>query len=660
MEFGSLEKYRKNPSEAALLALAQEAQALGYTIAYQVTRNSHDADDVTQEMLLEFLDRLPRLRDPVHAKRWIHRVALHKSIDVKRMKKRRSEREKKVAWSLSDRASDRTESVEEVALVHEALATLTEKLRYVIIEHFFAKRTLASLATELGCSAPVVWKRIEQGKEVLARKLKRAGFAATIPMVPAILERTELSACPHALSPAVTAKVQFVLSQSIAATGASFTISVGGIFMSAKQSMTLSHLIIGLFCLMLGAGSMYLASSEPIDSPGEAAAGSTLRPEGPGLESLTIAAAESGDATVSELRARIEELEAELSSRPVAAQNGEEPGEGPSVLVARLERIREWAPQAMRRFQEATPEEQQALEEPLQRELGELTAGLRELIMVEPDLFFDFLKSLTPEQEFMQHLLLDVTQNKHLPRHGSLVVSAGSYPPKFIDGAIELLRNGSRETRVALLQFFQDLRGLSRERVTELESFIWSDDPALAAVGLRAAAGRGEFKPTQEVQEELHRIVREGADAVLLEPAIYYLGQLQGERVEQDLLDRLERGRAHGLESVLLSVLAPHARNTQQPAAYARAITSALRRGVDQGALDLMVQLSLVLDFEHARPILVDLEGRVQRKRRDALVAINTMIDEGQTDVGQFQQAYFAAMTTVEERGAVHVHEETP
>ena len=78
------EAYRSNPGPEALIRLLRGSQGLVHTLCYRVLRHAQDSEDAAQQVLLELIDELPRLKDAEHVERWLHRVSFHVALNLKR------------------------------------------------------------------------------------------------------------------------------------------------------------------------------------------------------------------------------------------------------------------------------------------------------------------------------------------------------------------------------------------------------------------------------------------------------------------------------------------------------------------------------------------------------------------------------------------------
>src|SRR4029077_12385141 len=67
-----------------------------FRLAFRMTGNEQDAEDVVQESLLRAFKKLEDFDERASFKTWLHRIAVNCSLDVVRARKRR-----RIPWSLA-------------------------------------------------------------------------------------------------------------------------------------------------------------------------------------------------------------------------------------------------------------------------------------------------------------------------------------------------------------------------------------------------------------------------------------------------------------------------------------------------------------------------------------------------------------------------------
>ena len=142
--------------------------------AVHLTGNAGSADDIVQETLLRAW-RTPRIleQDPTSTRSWMFTVARNLVIDEARSAKRRHE---SPTETLPESPSQEiTDSIFDSLLVADALATLSEDHRAVIVEAYFMGRNTAELALELGIAEGTVKSRLHYGLRALRLTLQEKG-----------------------------------------------------------------------------------------------------------------------------------------------------------------------------------------------------------------------------------------------------------------------------------------------------------------------------------------------------------------------------------------------------------------------------------------------------------------------------------------------------
>lgn len=188
----------QSPETTALIARARggDRAAFGalmrahyepvFRVVYSILRNEHDARDVSQEVWLRIWRELPNFRGEAKFTTWIHPIAVRKSLDHLRKRRRWFDRFLPFATAVDEDAStpavaepstestarDEAEGAERHEQVRRALDALPPKHRAVL-----ALRELQGLSYEeiaAATSVPVgtVMSRLFHARRLLAQKLK--------------------------------------------------------------------------------------------------------------------------------------------------------------------------------------------------------------------------------------------------------------------------------------------------------------------------------------------------------------------------------------------------------------------------------------------------------------------------------------------------------
>jgi RNA polymerase sigma factor (sigma-70 family) len=145
-----------------------------YAYIYAELRDFHDAQDVTQEVFLQAYRDLRSLRRWESFSFWLYRIAYRRCIQWFRVNSRRVDRE-----SIEDQEQEvidapslgsyRGEKLCES--VREALDSLPEIYREVLLLHYFGGMTSKAIAEALGISPTAVLKRLSRARSQLRKEM---------------------------------------------------------------------------------------------------------------------------------------------------------------------------------------------------------------------------------------------------------------------------------------------------------------------------------------------------------------------------------------------------------------------------------------------------------------------------------------------------------
>lgn len=184
-----------DPSDSDLVARAQQRDVEAfnelirryhrkiYGLVYNMTSNREDAEDLTQEVFHKAYTVLPRFRGNSSFYTWIYRIAVNRSINF--IKRRR----KRMGMSLDDmdggverdpayvELSARESPVRDATLaelqekLNMALQVLSEKHRTVVVLHDIQGIPHEEIAQMLGVSAGTVRSRLFYARQILQAEL---------------------------------------------------------------------------------------------------------------------------------------------------------------------------------------------------------------------------------------------------------------------------------------------------------------------------------------------------------------------------------------------------------------------------------------------------------------------------------------------------------
>lgn len=135
-----------------------------YRMCLMMLGNPQDAEDVIQETLLKYLQKTPVFADQEHEKAWLLTVAANKCRDILRFRSRHPQFPLD-ALELPAEEQDRS--------ILEALMTLPEKYRVVLILHYAEGYSAAEIAPMIGRTPSAVKMRLQKGRRLLEERYRK-------------------------------------------------------------------------------------------------------------------------------------------------------------------------------------------------------------------------------------------------------------------------------------------------------------------------------------------------------------------------------------------------------------------------------------------------------------------------------------------------------
>lgn len=177
-----LAKMAKNGDRGAFAQLVDLYKDKIYHLAYRMTGNAQDAEDVVQETFLRVYSNLEKYDDQQKFSTWIYRIATNLCID--RLRKRRA------TYSLDAEMNDgesndwysmlpSNEETPENQLVlsetqtqiRESIDALPEKYKSIVILRYLQDLSLQEISDILKMPITTIKTRLHRGREYLRKKL---------------------------------------------------------------------------------------------------------------------------------------------------------------------------------------------------------------------------------------------------------------------------------------------------------------------------------------------------------------------------------------------------------------------------------------------------------------------------------------------------------
>ena len=130
-----------------------------YRSAFLLLGNSHDVQDILQEVLLRYLEKSPAFQSAEHEKAWLLRVTTNCCMDLLRFRK-------KNAYTDLESLKESLPGPEQKEHLEELYA-LPVKYKTILILHYFEGYSVAEIAQITKLSKSAVKKRLQRGREAL-------------------------------------------------------------------------------------------------------------------------------------------------------------------------------------------------------------------------------------------------------------------------------------------------------------------------------------------------------------------------------------------------------------------------------------------------------------------------------------------------------------
>ena len=128
--------------------------------------NSADAEDAMQEVMLKYYRKAPTFADEEHRKAWLLTVAGNQCKDMLRFRAKHPLAENTDIYEYKSSDS-------ESSGILEALITLPEKFRMVLILYYVEEYSVKDIARMIGKTPSAVKMRLQKGRKLLAEVYRK-------------------------------------------------------------------------------------------------------------------------------------------------------------------------------------------------------------------------------------------------------------------------------------------------------------------------------------------------------------------------------------------------------------------------------------------------------------------------------------------------------
>lgn len=160
---------------AAFATLVRDAAPMLERLALRVLRHRQDAEDATQEAIVDAWRSLPRFRGEARFRTWIYRILVARALDVARRRPRRTDLAGELPTQLVCAASGPGEAAEARDLerrVREAIDELPPAQRAVLLLRTDHGLSYEEIAYVMGTGRDAVRVNLVEARRKLARSLR--------------------------------------------------------------------------------------------------------------------------------------------------------------------------------------------------------------------------------------------------------------------------------------------------------------------------------------------------------------------------------------------------------------------------------------------------------------------------------------------------------
>jgi len=164
--------------EAAFGEIVKRYQRAVYRVAYGLTRNPNDADDLAQETFLRAYQAIDRFRagEPLYP--WLSRITVNLAYSLFRRRKRRPESalepmlEAGRQWAAEDDPAEDSARHERERLLGECFEQISEEHRAVLVLRVVEEMSYDEIARTLSIPMGTVMSRLSRARAELKTRMK--------------------------------------------------------------------------------------------------------------------------------------------------------------------------------------------------------------------------------------------------------------------------------------------------------------------------------------------------------------------------------------------------------------------------------------------------------------------------------------------------------
>ena len=255
--------------ETAFSRLVERYGGMVLRVCHNVLGQTQDAEDATQAAFLALARKSSKLRASTSLGPWLYHVAYCVSVDARRSRNARQERERKAVEMYANTCPDGLAGEEMNLALTRELACLPERYRESLILFHLEERSLEETAAVLGCPVGTVGTRLARGRELLRKRLAVSGVVVALAEVGGMLSAEAGAAVLPATFVNATSKAAVLFAAKGAAVGEGLTSNAVALAKGWLKSMFYSKVKVAAVAIaavgLLGTGIGFLVYRAPAE-----------------------------------------------------------------------------------------------------------------------------------------------------------------------------------------------------------------------------------------------------------------------------------------------------------------------------------------------------------------------------------------------------------
>ncbi len=254
-----LREYVSKGSEPAFAELVQRHVNFVYSVALRMVDDSHEAEDIAQNVFIALNKQARELIDHPVLSGWLHRTARNLSINSVRSATRRRTREQNaVAMNELHSSESDAQWIDVAPVLDVALGELNDTERDAVLLRYFERKPASEIANVLGISSEAAQKRVNRGIDRLRELFAKRGVAVAASGLAGLLTANAVQGAPaglaatiasatfggagaHVSSAAVVTKTVFMTTIQKALVGAVLAVAIGAALYQTQQCVDMSQ-----------------------------------------------------------------------------------------------------------------------------------------------------------------------------------------------------------------------------------------------------------------------------------------------------------------------------------------------------------------------------------------------------------------------------------